>query len=269
MKEMPTENNGLLCIMNLFFRIFAIGNYIPFNIINRRHLDPNSLCASRVDCSGHTCLARDRREGISNLFSYIPLLWAVLWFKRKKWRLSLKRPGLSIQPKPGFEPRTVYIIKSLMQASMTVRIKLLYITTAWVQRTSLMACTECPNQALNWGLQKNGLMSFESLLVQATYAACHSSICKCVWIYSVYTYILVSIVFWITFYTTVECYVPLYCENSACYGEPEFESAGWTLTEPFIGSQGPSFESNHTASHSCQYTHRIKEIVTLFMLRKR
>lgn len=37
---------------------------------------------------------------------------------------------------------------------MKVRIKLLYLTTVWVQITGLVAYNECPNQALNCGLQK-------------------------------------------------------------------------------------------------------------------
>jgi hypothetical protein len=44
--------------------------------------------------------------------------------------------------------------------------KLLCSTTAWVQITGLGASTECPSQALNWGLQKNGSMSFVTLPFQ-------------------------------------------------------------------------------------------------------
>jgi hypothetical protein len=41
-----------------------------------------------------------------------------------------------------------------MQASVKVRIKLLYLTAAWVPITGLVAYNECPSQALNCGLQK-------------------------------------------------------------------------------------------------------------------
>jgi hypothetical protein len=80
--------------------------------------------------------------------------------------------------KHGFEPRTIDIIKSSEQAAVKVRIKLLCRTTERVRITGLWASTECPNQALNWELQKNCSMSLVSLpfqLAASVYDVCIQS----------------------------------------------------------------------------------------------